>query len=282
MMTFDRNRIAYDETILKHFVSATLTLAVYQYFLTWEYESRRIWNLRMSYMKFVLIANRYLPIITSIIFTAVAFTPYTPRSCRSVVFVFEFSVFSNIFISAVILTARLYILWIDNRTLRLILLLTLISLSLVSIIVLAIAPNLNGNVSDDPGIMPIAECINVRPLTWLPLILFLSGEFVFMILMLPKLLVLASWDREAQPYRALARALISDGMFYYAYSISITILNVILLFQSPQRAIALGLVCLDCVLHSVVIMHLSMHLQQFTRFHGVRLCISSSTQEQTS
>ncbi|PAV18069.1 hypothetical protein PNOK_0655500 [Pyrrhoderma noxium] len=182
------------------------------------------------------------------------------KSCSILTLLFQMLVGINIFIAAIILTRRLCSIY-EGRKVVVITAWGVIGVKTFVILVLfAIAYNKNkGRSSKD--LTSVIECIGVEALNWIPLIMFVAEEIGCLFLLALKRFLTIHMEGSPYPYSALFRALVDDGLLYYTYSITIALADIFLLFFPKQRAIALGLVGLDAILHSIMSMHLCIHLR---------------------
>ncbi|PAV18057.1 hypothetical protein PNOK_0654300 [Pyrrhoderma noxium] len=193
-------------------------------------------------------------------------------------YVVEFAVFVNIFVATCILTRRLYVIWGDNKKVTLVVCLLFAAITISSIIMFALAYSSN---KDDLGgrIGSVVECIEVSPLNWVELFLFLLYEsgmrflttfapsktdlyvtysFVYFIGDFEKNLLVSNSDGR---YLPLLKILIDDGLAYYSYSISLALVDIAMFFFPKLRVLAVALVGIDSVLHSIISMHISIRLR---------------------
>ncbi|PAV15846.1 hypothetical protein PNOK_0870400 [Pyrrhoderma noxium] len=245
-----------DGQTLQYFV--LLSLSVYQYLLTLDDEVKYLWSKRMSIQKLVFLTNRYLPIVTSVIFALLLFIPLAdirvPRPCLLLIFVVEFVVYINIAIATAILTLRLMIIWIHNKPIKILLIIISTVESMTAIIIFII--NINRNLRRAPNnILSKVLCVPMDSIDWSSFIVLICGESIFISLVTYKKLMTHKHERGR-----LLKTLINDGIIYYIYALSLALVVVILSYIFKFRLLAIGLLAVDAILHSVISMHLSFRL----------------------
>ncbi|PAV15847.1 hypothetical protein PNOK_0870500 [Pyrrhoderma noxium] len=242
-----------DMQILQYLCVSVLTLSVYQYLLTLDHEIKYLWSKRMSLQKIVFLANRYLPIITSPIFTCLTFLPHIGilESCTFILCIAATLIFINIVIASGIFTLRLMIIWMHNRLVKVLIIIAgvLISFIIITIYTIIVSDGLYSKT------VPTSQCIPTGTSAWIPIIVVLIGESTFVCLAIYKRVKTLKNERVH-----LLNILINDGVIYYAYKFTLVLAITILHFVFEETTIAGGLVKVDAILHSIISSHLSFHL----------------------
>ncbi|PAV18067.1 hypothetical protein PNOK_0655300 [Pyrrhoderma noxium] len=252
----------FDIQLLKYIFFSGLTLILYQYLLTCDYSVKYLWKRpsKMTFCHWAFLANRYVPFLAVLILAPPLFLPINHfKSCAVLIIMTQFSLSANIFMSALILTIRLCVVWKDTRIVVVLAYLNFGILCIFSLATFVMSYIRNKRYAYSQPVSLI-NCIGVESLNWASLPLFVASESVSILLLGYRRYRDTRMDSNLLRY-ALYRTLVDDGLLYYSYSIILALVDSVLFFYLKNRILVLGIAALDTALHSITTMYICIRLR---------------------
>ncbi|EJD00468.1 uncharacterized protein FOMMEDRAFT_169913 [Fomitiporia mediterranea MF3/22] len=236
-------------------IAAFSALLVYDvFFVTFYKEVLLIWPSRWNFVKILFFLNRYLPFVDTFLSLHLLTGKSTDRGCLLGFQTVTWLIVIGIIISEMILMVRTYAIWGQNRIILYILIFMSAGVFIPGIIVTQFEVQSFAYVAMPRG------CSQSKPASSIIFVAFL------LLILCETTIVAMTLIRARQHYISreirspLIKQLYKDGLFYYVYLLTFSIVNVITALAAPP-AFANWLTTPQRVVHSLLCTRVLLHIR---------------------
>ncbi|KAH8114761.1 hypothetical protein DFH11DRAFT_186305 [Phellopilus nigrolimitatus] len=272
---FDILSAATGGMVMRYSAVATMTLCVYEFFLTLDDEKRLVWPSRFTAIKALFLANRYLPfsITFSNAFFLILNKTADAQLCKPALIAIGFMSFSGFILAEVVLAMRVFVIWQARRSILIIVSCLLGAKTTTAFIVtyyyltsarglfFSAMVALVFNTSGFDAVSPInlfhsgCEAVFEKRIEWITIFVVFFFEIAILSLM-----IIAKRAHLRRSRSELVAILVKDGILYCICIMAVSLVNVFVVKLAPPF-ISPFLVVTQGTLHNILCTRLLLRLR---------------------
>ncbi|KAF9001270.1 hypothetical protein BDQ17DRAFT_631505 [Cyathus striatus] len=252
---------------------ASISIFVFDYFLTLELEIKCIWSTKWSTLSLMFLFTRYLPFVESSVLLYRIFAPgLSTETCNQMFKVHTLLALAGIAVGEIILSLRTWAIWSRNKIVGIGLVIFWFSATIPAIpVMLSFSANAK---FVDPPYHPFRGCFlqggsRILSIEWILLMIYDAGLLALMTVQALRTVTtgneifLKAFFTSSRPGELL-KPILKDGILYYFYLFVLSALNVVVIRAMPIDYLNL-LAMLERVIHAILTCRVVLHIRDSAR-----------------